>query len=234
MLTIRKAQIQRLQSDGRPAGKALKVQYNPGEYTLTKASTFAEVPIPGLDSPIVQFVRGQSETLALDLFFDSTEKGTGTTADPVTKYTDEFYQLVKIEGGTHAPPVLLFSWGEETFPGHRGYSTLGGQGRHGFKCVLESVKQRFTFFSPNGVPLRAVLSVQFKEYKTLSDQIAELKLKSADHTKTHVVERKDTLPRIAWKAYGDPEDWRLIAEHNGIYDPMQLRTGAVLEIPRKV
>ena len=234
MLTIRKAQIQRLKSDGLPVGKALKVQYNPTEYSLAKASTFAEVPIPGLDSPILQFVRGQSEVLTLDLFFDSTEESTGPDADPVTKLTDEFYQLVKIESGTHAPPVLLFSWGGETFPGHRGYVTLGGQGRNGFKCVLESVKQRFTFFSPNGVPLRAVLSVSFKEYKTLSDQIAELKLKSSDHTKTYVVERNDTLPGIAWKTYENAEDWRLIAEHNGIDDPMWLKAGTVLEIPRKV
>ena len=40
---------------------------------------FAEVAIPGLDAPIIQFVRGQSETLTLDLFFDSTEKGTVPT-----------------------------------------------------------------------------------------------------------------------------------------------------------
>jgi nucleoid-associated protein YgaU len=234
MITIRKARFQRLGKDGNPTGDALKVQFNPNEYTLTKSSQFAEVPIPGLDSPIIQFVRGQTETLLLDLFFDSTEKGTGEKADPVTKLTDEFYQLIKIESGTHAPAVLLFTWGDETFPGHRSYSTLGGQGRNGFKCVVESVKQRFTFFSSKGVPLRAVLSVSLKEYKTLSDQIAELKLKSADHTKTHVVARGDTLPRVAYDAYGDAGDWRTIAEYNGIEDPVFLQPGMILEIPRKV
>jgi nucleoid-associated protein YgaU len=234
MITIRKARFQRLGKDGKPTGSPLKVQFNPTEYTLTKNSQFAEVPIPGLDSPILQFVRGQTETLSLDLFFDSTEKGTGDNADPVTKLTDEFYQLIKIESSTHAPAVLLFTWGDETFPGHRGYSTLGGQGRNGFKCVVESVKQRFTMFSPKGVPLRAVLSVSLKEYKTLSDQIAELKLKSADHTRTHVVERGEILPRIAFDVYGDPEDWRVIAEYNGLDDPVYLQPGVILEIPRKV
>jgi nucleoid-associated protein YgaU len=222
-----------LGQDGKP-GDPLKVQFNPTEYTLTKSSQFAEVPIPGLDSPILQFVRGQTETLALDLFFDSTEKGTGEKAEAVTKLTDEFYQLIKIESSTHAPAVLLFSWGDETFPGHRSYSTLGGQGRNAFKCVVESVKQRFTFFSPKGVPLRATLTVSLKEYKTLSDQIAELKLKSADHTKTHVVARAETLPRIAFDVYGNAEDWRAIADYNGIEDPVFLQPGAILEIPRKV
>ncbi len=128
MLTIRHAQFQRLNAEGTPVGKPLRVQYNPGEYTLTKASLFAEVPIPGLDSPIVQFVRGQSETLALELFFDSTEKALTISAESVTKQTDEFYQLIKIESGTHAPAVLLFSWGDETFQAIETTSPLVGRG----------------------------------------------------------------------------------------------------------
>ena len=33
----------------------------------------------------------------------------------------------------------------------------GNQRRNGFKCIVESVKQKFTLFSPEGVPLRATL-----------------------------------------------------------------------------
>ena len=95
----------------------IRDRFNPTEYTLSKANQWAEVPIPGLDSPIVQFVRGQTETLSLELFFDSTEDGTGATATPVTDKTDAFYDLIKIDSDTHAPPALLFSWGGPTFPG---------------------------------------------------------------------------------------------------------------------
>ena len=46
---------------------------------------------------------------------------------------------------------------------------LGNQRRNGFRCVLESVRQKFTLFSPDGVPLRATLTVTLREYKTLAE-----------------------------------------------------------------
>ena len=222
----RKALIRRLKPDGTLAGKpGLTVQFNPTEYTLAKANQIAEVPIPGLDSPLLQFVRGQTETLSLDLFFDTTEAGTGVGATSVTTKTDEFYDLMKIESNTHAPPLLWITWGGVSFP---------GKNRDGFKCVVESVRQRYTMFDPTGVPLRATLSVTFREYKSLAQQIGELNLQSADHTKAHVVEEGETLAHIAYQAYGRPEDWRLIADENRITDPRSLPVGAILKIPRAV
>ncbi len=99
--------------------KPIPVRFNPTEYSLNKGAQIAELDIPGLDSPILQFVRGQTETLALDLFFDSTESGMDDDATSVTTLTDPFYQLVKIDGKTHAPPVCFFTWGSE-FPGQSG------------------------------------------------------------------------------------------------------------------
>src|SRR5262245_26379672 len=186
-----KATFQKLKPNGSLDGAPIKVSFNPTEYTLNKGAQVAEVTIPGLDSPILQFVRGQTETLSLDLFFDTTEHGMDDSAEPVTKLTDQFYQLVKIDGHTHAPPICFFSWGDE-FPGQRPYASMGSgtgsQQRHGFKCVVESVRQRFTLFSPQGVPLRATLTVSLKEYKTLAEQIPEINKQSADHTRGHVVQ----------------------------------------------
>jgi nucleoid-associated protein YgaU len=42
----------------------------------------------------------------------------------------------------------------------------------------------------------------------------------------------DSLPSIAYEAYGDATRWRVIAEANGIDDPMRLRRGSELTIPR--
>ena len=134
MQWLAKAQVQRLTADGSPAGNPLDVLFNPTEYTLAKSAQYAEIPVPGLDSPMLQFVRGQTETMTVDLFFDTTDAGgTGDQAKPVTAKTDAFYQLIKIEAHSHAPPVILFSWGGDAFPGHRTYETLAGQNRYGFK-----------------------------------------------------------------------------------------------------
>src|SRR5580658_5603605 len=117
-----KASFQQVYQDG-TLGDPLVVNYNPTEYTLSKGAQLAEIAIPGLDSPILQFVRGQAETMSLDLFFDTTEAGMDDSAVSVTTVTDLFYQMVKINGTTHAPPIVFFSWGA-TFPGQRTYSSL--------------------------------------------------------------------------------------------------------------
>ena len=195
----------------------IEVQFNPTEYTLSKGAQIAEVSIPGLDSPILQFIRGKNEKLTLDLFFDTTEHGMDEGARDVRELTRSIYQLVKIQPKTHAPPRIRFTWGQ-------GLS---------FKAIVESVQQKFTLFNPLGIPLRATLSVTFREYKTLEEQIAELKLESADHTKRRVVQRGDTLSRIAAEEYRDPQAWRHIADANRdvIENPRRLVPGTVLIIP---
>ena len=112
-----KAKFQRLTSNLTGVASEIEVSYNPTELTFSKSAQIAEIPIPGLDSPILQFVRGQAETLNVELFFDSTDDGMGPTATPVTEKTDKFYQLIKIDRSTHAPPVCRFIWGDQGFPG---------------------------------------------------------------------------------------------------------------------
>jgi hypothetical protein len=231
---LQTAYFQRLDRHFQATGQAVKVQFNPNEFTLTKGAQIADIAIPGLDSPILQFVRGQTETMSLELFFDSTEGGTGDSAGSVSIKTDKFYQLIKIDRQTHAIPICRFVWGKGSFPGSHLTEQWASQndGRvEGFNCLVENVRQRFTMFNPSGVPLRATLTVQLREYKSLDQQIAQLDLLSPDHTNIHVVQQGDTLSRIAEKAYQDPRQWRPIAEHNQLSDPMDLPAGIVLEIP---
>ena len=151
-------------TDNKP--EADPVQYNPTELSFDKAAQLAEIAIPGLDSPLQQFVRGQAEKLSLDLFFDTTDEGAGPVVKSVTEYTDKIYSLVKIVPTLHAPPICVFIW-DAKFPGSslgtRTSIEIGGQSRHGFQCIVESVKQKFTFFNPNGVPLRATVTVSLRE-----------------------------------------------------------------------
>lgn len=233
-MSLAKAKFQRLNSSLTTAVASIDVQFNPTELTFNKAAQFAEVPIPGLDMPVLQFVRGQTETLNVDLFFDTTDDGTIEDATPVTEKTDRFYQLIKIDRETHAPPVCRFVWGDSGFPGSQmtdQWSSQSASRHNGFQCVVESVRQRFTMFSTNGRPVRATLTVALKEFKTLDEQIAEIFHQSPDHTHAHVVQRGDTLARIAANRLGDPVHWRAIAEHNDIDDPLALRPGTILEVP---
>ena len=90
----------------------IPVQFNPPEYTLAKAAQIAEIAIPGIDSPILQFVRGQTQTLALELLFDTTRAGiTEAAVLDVRRRTDLVAQLGRIQPHTHAPPRIRFVWG---------------------------------------------------------------------------------------------------------------------------
>jgi hypothetical protein len=195
--------------------QSMEVQFNPTEYSVTKGAQLAEIGIPGIDSPLLQFVRGQNERLTLELLFDTTASGMGEGAVDVKTLTNQVYQLVKIQPKTHAPPRVKLTWG-------KGLT---------FEAVVESVQQRFTLFSPKGLALRATVSVTFREYKTLERQLKDLKLQSADHSRRVVVRRGDTLASLAATEYGDPTRWRVIAEHNRIDEPRRLRPGTELVVP---
>ncbi len=47
----------------------------------------------------------------------------------------------------------------------------------------------------------------------------------------HVVQRGETLPQIAFIAYKDPAQWRLIAEENRLVNVRTLVPGTVLQLP---
>jgi len=208
----------------------IAVQFNPSQLAFNKGVQIAEIPIPGLDSPLIQFVRGQNETLSIDLFFDSTESGMGTGAKSVTEYSDQIYQLVKIEPDSHAPPICEFIWNNK-FPGTDIAKELGNQKRNSFKCIVESVRHQYTLFSPEGIPLRATVSVNLREYKTLDEQLAQLNLNSPDRTQVHVLQSSETLSTLAAEHYRRPGQWRLIADANNIEDPRRLTPGTFLTVP---
>ena len=226
-MTVAHAHVERLNKQLTASVESLPVQFNPSEFTLNKGLQLADVAIPGLDAPVIQFVRGNNETLSVDLFFDTTEDGSA-----VTTKTDAFYRLIKIDPELHVPPICRFVWGEGDFPGAHLPGEAGSQRRtNGFQCIVESVRQRFTLFDSTGTPLRATLTVTLREYKTLEQQLREIRFRSPDHTRTHVLQRGETLAQIAFDAYDDAAQWRTIAEHNGVLDPLALTPGTVLELP---
>ena len=116
----------------------IAVQYNPETLQFSKPVVTADIKIPGLDSPLKQFVRGGTETVTVELFFDTTDHGTGAKATSVTELTDKFYGLVKIDPKTHAAPVCSFIWGRK-FPGDQLPERYGNQRRTEFSCVVTDV-----------------------------------------------------------------------------------------------
>lgn len=228
MTNLTKAVFNVERSDGTP--ESAYVQFNPNSLSFEKSPKIAEIAIPGLDSPLRQFVRGQSETLTVELFFDSTDFGTGSSAVSVTTISDKFYSLIKIDPTTHATPICTFQWGT-SFPGDSLSTASGRQRRTSFRGVVTKVKQEYALFSPDGIPLRNVMTLTMEEYAPLDDQLRSLGLESADHTKSHVVTEGETMASIAGRCLDQPRQWRTIARANGITDPRRLAVGTPLVVP---
>lgn len=206
----------------------VKVQFNPAELSFNKTAQIAEIAIPGLDAPVLQFIRGTSEILTLDLFFDSTEKGMGAAAESVTPKVDEFYALVKQDPKLHAPPRCRFSWGEPPQLAGK-INTEVSHAPFWFTCVVESLDRKFTLFSPKGIPIRARVTAKLREYQTVEQMVA--KLESADHTKARPFKRRERLDQIAAEEYGSAAEWRRIADANNIDNPRTVAPGTVLKLP---
>jgi nucleoid-associated protein YgaU len=108
-----------------------------------------------------------------------------------------------------------------------------------FKAVATQLTVAFQLFKPNGSPLRADVKLQLKQADKASTASSNSGNKpqnpttrSAGGLGVHLVRDGDSLPSIAHATYGDPNRWRLIAEANGIDDPLRLRRGAALNLPR--
>ncbi|MCY1236175.1 hypothetical protein D9M68_376740 [compost metagenome] len=207
------------------------VQFNPTELQFDKQVQLAEIGIPGLDAPLQQFVRGNAEKLTLELFCDSTDKGMGIGAQSVTKETDKYYQLVKLIPALHAPPVVTFIWNDQ-FPGNElGKAWGGSQRRTSFTGVAESVRSRFTLFSPEGIPLRATVNLVLREWRPIEQQLGKQNPSSPDRSHAHVLQRGETLTAVAGDYYERAGEWRAIADENSIEDPRRLAAGLRLTVP---
>jgi hypothetical protein len=193
--------------------RIIPLHFNPAEYQLKKAQTFAEIAIPGLSSPPLQWVRGGAETLTFDALVDTSDSG----ADVDEEYVAGLRGLLDINSKLHAPPIVAFAWA-----------------RRRFKGVLDGLTVSYLLFDRQGTPLRAKLNITIKEYRPVEIQLREEVKTSADEVKTYLVAAGDTLATIAASVYGDATRWRALARENDIRDPRSLRPGQRLRLPALV
>lgn len=197
--------------DGSDAGEEIEVLFNPAEYAIETSNNFQSSAPPGLSSPILQFVNGEAQVLAMDLYLDTYTDG--GSAD-VSELTTRIARLLDIDEELHAPPHVEFLWGV-----------------FAFKAVIDKLSRRFTMFLPDGTPVRATLSISFRHYRTLPEQLEQPRRNSSDRTKRRILTQADTIWLLAHREYGNVRHWRLIAKANDIDDPRALEPGDALVLP---
>lgn len=194
---------------------ALTCDFNPTEYSVDKGNAYSEATIPGLDSPLIQFTHGNVRTLTLELLLDSyTYSEDGKPKDLRKTHLPKIDKMLLVDSEFHAPPPCKVHWNSLMFVG-----------------VLQDAKKRFVLFSEEGFPVRARVTLTFKEYIPLDVQVKTTPHHSPDRRKAREFLQGDSLWRIAHDVYGDAALWRALAASNHLNDPFRIDPGHRLIIP---
>jgi nucleoid-associated protein YgaU len=168
------------------------------------------------NAPGEAFGGGGSRQLSLKLFYDVTEPIEGRVIDDVRIETNKLAELTRIDRDLDRPPVVQVTWGQ---------APIGSD--FPFTGVITSLTQTFVLFTSEGKPVRANVDVTFTEFLK-----PELDQRETDpEMTTYRIKRGDSLASIAAAMYGDPSQWRIIAEANNLDDPRALEIGRTLSIP---
>jgi hypothetical protein len=207
-------------------GETIPVLFNPTEYTITKTNTWNFKEVQGQSLPPPEFGGGAPRQITLSLLLDnSLLEGSQTVKD----ITDTLFKMMEVDdgqpaGGTRAsPPKVTFRWGAVDT----------------FLAVCTSLTVAYQLFEPNGMPMRADVKLDLKQADQASTASSGSAQKGTNPTTramaghgVHTVQDGDSLPSIAYRAYGDATRWRAIAEANGIDNPLHVRRGTPLVVPR--
>lgn len=194
----------------------IEFQFNPKELSLSKNAKWArEAQRNAKKSGPPEFKGADPCKLTLEMFLDATD----TMNDKVVKTVEQLFSCcVATEESRQqtkgSPPWVIFTWGSMV----------------GFPAYVSSVTAKYTLFTPAGLPVRAVCTVNLEEIS--GEQGGQNPTSGALAARdSHVLVDGDSLHSLAFRAYGNADLWRLIAEANEIDDPMRLRPGGRVLVP---
>ena len=215
--------------EGRYQGQSIDCLFNPKELSLSKQNSWNEGRNAGGNMGNLQFSKGQAASLTVDLFFDTyhSAESEGQAKDVRKEYTDKILRLMMVDPDLHEeqragnrsnkkrPPHVTFQWGSFNFEG-----------------VITNLKQQFTLFSSEGVPMRATVNLTLQQ----ASDPAQLPWQNPTSgglggERLWTVQHGDTLSLIAYRNYGDAALWRPIADANQLTQTRTLKAGQMLLIP---
>jgi nucleoid-associated protein YgaU len=196
----------------------LQLQFNPASLSLSKSTEWRRTPsrMAG-ESALPEFVGSGPRSLSLEVFLDATATHDDSVEQAVEKLMTACVPTpASLSRKTPASPWVRLDWGTSRTTSFNG--------------VMSALSVTYTLFDVDGHPLRAMCSLTIEEASV--DPAGQNPTSgSLQARSTHRVVAGDSLPMLAWREYGDATAWRIIAEANGIDDPMVLTPGTDLIVP---
>ncbi len=200
----------------------VNVQFNPDSLKVTYSNEMKQADGGDQASGTAgrQFVGKGTTKLALTLWFDVTSM-TDNPVDDVRRLTKEVIYFMNprkaVDETKYIPPGVRFQWGSFIFNG-----------------MIEGMEETLEFFSPDGKPLRASISLTLSQQKILVADYTGVentaKARAGQRPFTSA-KQGDSLQNMAG-ASGKGGDWQSIASANGIEDPLRLSAGAMIDLTR--
>ena len=219
-----RAELRELKSDGTETGYRVPVQFNPETLKVSFSNQLEAKGDQGGTST-TQYVGKGTTKLSVQLWFDVTgpERQGQTPAKDVRDLTKQVVFFITPKEAPDdktkvVPPGVRFLWGSFKFDG-----------------IMESLEESLEFFSPEGRPLRASISLSLSQQKIefLQEPVkdpAGAGGKGAPGTKPLAEAAVgDTLQGLA-SGLGKAQDWQKIASANGIENPRMLRPGQLINM----
>jgi nucleoid-associated protein YgaU len=204
----------------KPGGlmKEVKFQFNPAQLELSKSANWESAPAVGTRAGVqVEYLGSQPQSLELEIFLDASDR---PGKPKVREDVETLFMCVRPAPSSlpdrGSPPWVIFEWG--------GFTTVR------FVAFVRQVSASYTLFHSSGMPIRATCRLSLEEIP--QDTPGQNPTSGALTARSvHRLVAGDTLHSLAWREYGDPSAWRIIAEANGIDDPMRLEPGRELLLP---
>lgn len=188
-------------------GKEVTVQFNPESLKLA----FANEDNAGSQSPRQSTGSGTSK-LTVELLFDTTAAGTD-----VRRHTEDVAFFIKAPPDRNNRPVqpgLSFEWGSFIFRG-----------------VVKSMDETLDYFSEEGVPLRATLSLSVARPSIEfipAPGAAGAGPGTGATAPLEPARTNDNMQSVAARN-GNSGDWKSMAAANNIDDPLRLPPGSLID-----
>jgi nucleoid-associated protein YgaU len=161
----------------------------------------------------LQFTKSQPATLTMVVWFDQSFEPDGDISDDLDQLQNWTCPTERILSGVQNPPRITFTWGSLQFIGH-----------------ISSLNITYKQFGVAGQPVRAEASVSITENPPALPG-TNPSSGGISGRRVHVISAGDTLHSVSYQEYGSPGLWRVLAEANGIDDPLRVAPGTTLLIP---
>ena len=194
----------------------VKFQFNPKEVSITKAAKWERKTAKGAKKAgPPEFSGSEPCKLTVEMFFDATATHDGSVVRAVESLFSCCVPTEESAGQKKpSPPLVVLHWGSIS----------------SFPAFVTSVSAKYTLFSPEGTPIRALCNVALEE---MPDEPWRQNPTSGGRSvrRAHQMVAGDTLASVAYTEYGAPAPWRRRPADNPHDDPMRLRPGTTLLLP---